>query len=101
MLKVFRITALLEGISYLLLFSISMPLKYWGKIPEPNKFIGYAHGLLFILFVVLAIVFILERKLSFKKAFLILLSSLLPFGTFYLDKHYLKKLSELEKTSNS
>lgn len=97
MLKIFRLTALLEGISYLLLFSISMPLKYWGEIPEPNKIIGYAHGFLFILFVVLAILFVSERKLSLKKGVLIFLSSLLPFGTFYLDKYYLKPLSKLEE----
>ena len=93
MLKLFRFTAILEGISYLSLFGLSMPLKYWGKIPEPNIYIGYAHGFLFIVFVVLALIFCWQKKWSIKRFALLLLASLLPFGTFYADKKYLKPLS--------
>ena len=55
MLKLFRATAILEGISYLALFGITMPLKYWAGIPEPNKIVGYAHGVLFIAFIILTV----------------------------------------------
>ena len=53
MLTAFRITAILEGISYLLLFALTMPLKYWADMTEPNKVVGYAHGFLFIAYVVI------------------------------------------------
>ncbi len=53
MLKTFRYTAIIEGISYLALFAISMPLKYLAGLGEPNKYIGYAHGFLFILYMIL------------------------------------------------
>ena len=92
MLKLFRATAILEGISYLALFGITMPLKYWAEILEPNKVVGYAHGVLFIAYVVLAIVFCWERKWSIKRFIVLFLASLLPFGTFYADKKYLKTL---------
>lgn len=92
MLPFFRIVAILEGISYLLLFAIGMPLKYWAGLTEPNKFIGYAHGFLFMAYVVLAIVLGMERNWGVKKYFWVLLASLLPFGTFYLDREYLSKL---------
>ncbi|MEO1010740.1 MAG: DUF3817 domain-containing protein [Bacteroidota bacterium] len=92
MLTFFRITAILEGISYLALFAISMPLKYWAGIREPNIYIGYAHGVLFILFVVLAIAFWVQKKWGIKRLVVILLSSLLPFGTFYMEKKYLRPL---------
>lgn len=92
MLKLFRVTAILEGISYLLLFGFSMPLKYWADIPEPNKVVGYAHGGLFILFVVIAAMFCWERKWSIKRFLVLFVSSLLPFGTFYADKKYLRPL---------
>ena len=93
MLSAFRIAAVLEGISFLALFTISMPLKYWAEIPEPNIYIGYTHGALFILYVLVAIVFSTERKWSIKTMFWVLVAALLPFGTFYLDKYYLKPLA--------
>ncbi len=92
MLTLLRGTAILEGISYLLLFALSMPLKYWGDIPEPNIYIGYAHGFLFLAYVVLAVVLTLERSWGLKRFFILFTASLLPFGTFYVDEHYLKKL---------
>lgn len=93
MLRTFRISAILEGISYLLLFSFSMPLKYWANIAEPNIYIGYIHGFLFIAYMIVAIVFAVERNIGPKKIILLLLASLLPFGTFYMDHNYLKPLS--------
>ncbi len=91
MLKTFRLTALLEGISYLLLFGIGMPLKRLGDIPEPNIYIGYAHGFLFIAFVILAAMVCWEKKWGLKRFIIFFIASLLPFGTFYIDKKYLKK----------
>ncbi|SHG96275.1 DUF3817 domain-containing protein [Flagellimonas flava] len=92
MLKAFRITAILEGISYLLLFGITMPLKYWADILEPNKFVGYAHGALFIAYVAIALVFCWTQKWGIKRFIVLFAASLLPFGTFYADKKYLKTL---------
>ncbi|HDZ14308.1 hypothetical protein LCGC14_0789410 [marine sediment metagenome] len=89
MLNLFRITAILEGISYLALFAVTMPLKYLADLPMPNKYVGYAHGILFIAYIVLAIVFWTMKKWGFKKGFVLLMASLLPFATFYVDKKYL------------
>jgi integral membrane protein len=90
MLKLFRVTAILEGISYLALFGITMPLKYWANIPEPNKFVGYAHGVLFIAFVVLALVVCYQKKWGIKRFIIFGIASLLPFATFYVEQKYLK-----------
>ncbi|WP_222983772.1 DUF3817 domain-containing protein [Flagellimonas meishanensis] len=92
MLKLFRATAIMEGISYLALFGITMPLKYWAEILEPNKIVGYAHGFLFIVYVAVVAVFCWERKWDLKRFSILFLASLLPFGTFYMDKKYLKPL---------
>lgn len=94
MLKVFRVTAILEGISYLLLFGLTMPLKYWADMTEPNKLVGYAHGFLFIAYVVIALVFVRERQWGFRRTAILLIASLLPFGTFYADKKYLRGLNQ-------
>ena len=90
MLQAFRVTAILEGISYLLLFTLSMPLKYWAGIGEPNTYIGYAHGFLFIGFMVMAVVLTFENKWGIKRLLVFALAALLPFGTFYVERKYLR-----------
>jgi integral membrane protein len=90
MLKLFRLTAILEGISYLMLFGIGMPLKYLANMPTPNIYIGYAHGFLFMAYVVLAVVVCYEKSWGLKRFIILFIASLLPFGTFYIDKKYLK-----------
>ena len=90
MLTSFRIIAILEGLSYLALFAVTMPLKYLANIAEPNKYVGYAHGVLFILYVLISVVFWFQKKWSLKKGFVVLLASLLPFATFYIEEKYLK-----------
>jgi len=82
---VMRLIGLIEGISYLLLFGISMPLKYIWDIPEPNIIIGMAHGVLFIMYCIWVMVCLIKYKWTFKKTFLALLASLIPLGTFWAD----------------
>ena len=94
MLNLFRITSILEGISYLSLFAITMPLKYLADIPMPNKFAGYAHGVLFIAYILIAAIFWFQKKWSLKRGLILLLASLLPFATFYIDKKYLGPLAK-------
>jgi len=89
-IKAFRILAQTEGVSYLLLFALSMPLKYWAGIREPNIYIGYVHGALFIAYVAMATMLWRERNWSNKAYFYLILASLLPFATFYVDSRFLK-----------
>jgi len=92
MLNLFRITSILEGISYLALFAVTMPLKYLADIPIPNKYVGYAHGILFIAYILIGAIFWFQKKWSLKRGFILLIASLLPFATFYVDEKYLKPL---------
>jgi integral membrane protein len=92
MLNLFRTVSILEGISYLALFAVTMPLKYLAEILEPNKWVGQAHGILFITYIILAVIFWWQKKWSYKKGLILLVASLLPFATFYVDEKYLKPL---------
>ena len=87
-INLLRVSAWTEGISYLLLFGISMPLKYLYGIKEPNYIIGMIHGVLFILYNLMVIVVGIERKWTFKISFLLMILSFIPFGTFYADRKY-------------
>lgn len=90
MKNIFRIISLLEGISYLLLLFIATPIKYSQGNPEYVKMLGMPHGILFMLYVVLAIVLKKEMKWGNKTLGIVLLASIIPFGTFYVDKKYLR-----------
>ena len=81
----FRIIALLEGLSYLGLFFVTMPLKYLWEMPGPNKVVGMTHGVLSVLFVFALISVVAERGWSTKRAAVALLASFLPFGTFAFE----------------
>lgn len=89
MLKFFKIIALLEGLSLLLLLFFAMPMKYILDQPEYVKHIGMAHGVLFIGYILLAIMLKIELTWSWKKFGIISLASIIPFGTFYVEKKYL------------
>ena len=85
----FRILALIEGISYLT-FAVTMPLKYVYEITEPNYLVGMLHGLVFLLYCLWLLVLTLKKKWSWLQGILFFIASLIPFGTFYIDKRYLK-----------
>ena len=80
-----RILAFAEGLSFLLILFVSMPLKYIYGMKEPNKIIGMVHGVLFLAYVVMVLFIRLEENWNNKKTFLALLASVLPFGTFWAD----------------
>ena len=91
----FRLIAFLEGISLLILVFIAMPIKYGLGDPSMVKTAGKAHGILFLLFVLYALKVGAEQDWSFKKTtWKVLLASFIPFGTFYIDKHILRKIQE-------
>tara|TARA_R110001592_G_scaffold6720_5_gene36136 strand:+ start:7393 stop:7671 length:279 start_codon:yes stop_codon:yes gene_type:complete len=90
MIKILRITALLEGLSFLILLGIAMPLKYMFNKPEMVQIVGMAHGVLFIAYIVLVIIVRELLKWNFKQTFIALIASVLPFGTFYADKKIFK-----------
>jgi integral membrane protein len=92
MTKLFKFAAIAEGISYLVLF-----FNMWViKTTNPGLYktllfpIGMAHGLLFISYVVLACLICKSQKWNVKEFLTVQVASLLPFGTFYIEKKYLK-----------
>jgi len=79
----------LEGISLLLLLFVAMPLKYMYDKPEMVRMVGMAHGLLFIGYIVLASMLKMEENWSLKKFLIVCVASVIPFGTFYVEKKIL------------
>ena len=90
-LNLLRKAGIAEGFSFIILLLIAMPLKYFFQLPMAVKIVGWAHGILFVAFLVMAWEFRSDRKLSFKWLAMAFLAALVPTGTFFFDKT-LKKL---------
>ena len=91
----FRIVAFWEGISYLLLLFIAMPLKYGLGIDMAVRVVGLAHGVLFLAYcVTLALA---ARRLGARLSLLAFVVSLVPAGTFWLDGRLRRSERELER----
>lgn len=92
MANLFKFVAISEGISYLILFGNMLFIK--GINPELYKIllfpVGMAHGLLFISYIILAFAITKQQKWNLKELAIIQFASLLPFGTFYIEKKYIK-----------
>lgn len=89
MIILFRLIAFLEGLSYLLLLFVASPLKHFYDDPYYVKLLGMPHGILFIGYFILS--FLIKKRMKWRKnVFLIvLLSSIIPFGTFYVEYKYI------------
>ena len=90
MIKILRVISYLEGISYILLLFVAVPIKYYANDPSLVKLIGLPHGLLFVAYVILSLVNSKKYNWSFIKTVVVLISSIIPFGTFYVDYKYFK-----------
>ncbi|WP_284641440.1 DUF3817 domain-containing protein [Paenibacillus silviterrae] len=75
-----------EGISYLLLLFIAMPLKYWADFPQAVSVVGALHGLLFTLFLAALLHAAIVKRFSLLLVLVAFISAFIPFGTFILDK---------------
>ena len=89
MKSLFRVIALLEGISYILLMTIGLYFKYELNDDAYVKLLGMPHGVLFILYILIAFLLRKQEKWSFINFAIILFASFIPFGTFYVDRKYL------------
>ncbi|MGF7215050.1 integral membrane protein [Spirosoma lacussanchae] len=89
-----RIIGFAEGLSYLILLFIAVPLKRIGGHPEAVELVGPIHGLLFVLYVLTVIQAKTEYRWPLGKTGLALLASVLPGGTFWADYKLFRQLRE-------
>lgn len=99
-MRLLRAVSLSEGVSYLLLLLVAMPFKYlWGQ-PLAVKYVGWAHGVLFMVLGLLTLLAMLRAALPFKTACLIGIAALIPAGPFFADRlirRHQRTLVDLEK----
>ena len=90
MKRTFRVVSFLEGVSYILLLFIAVPIKYLGDDESYVKLLGMPHGLLFVFYLGLAFILRKSEQWNTNIFLRVLIASILPFGTFYIDRKYLR-----------
>lgn len=88
-----RVAAFLEGVSLLVLVLVAMPLKHVYGMPMAVRVVGSVHGLLFLVFLSLLFRVVLERRWPLRRALGAVVASLLPGGTFVLDRALSRELA--------
>jgi integral membrane protein len=81
-----RVVGLLEGLSYLILLGVAMPLKYAAGMPQVVKVVGWIHGVLFVLFVAALAQARSANGWPLQRTVVAFIAALVPFGTFWLDR---------------
>lgn len=85
LLQFFRKVAFVEGLSFLILLGIAMPLKYIWDMPQAVRVIGMIHGILFVLYIWVLLRVWIDRNWKFSRATIAVLASFVPFGTMMFD----------------
>ena len=97
MTTLFKIVAIAEGISAVALFFVAMPLKYIWHDDAYIRPEGMAHGLLVVVYIIIATILKADLKWSWKKYLVVCLASIPPGGTFFVHGKY---ISETPNSTN-
>jgi integral membrane protein len=81
-----RFIGIFEGISFLLLLGIAMPLKYMWDMPMAVRIVGMAHGVFFILYCLALVQAWPISKWPFKRVAIIFIAAFFPFGPFLIER---------------
>lgn len=87
-----QIVAFLEGLSFILLIGIAMPLKYYFGYEHATQGIGMIHGLLFISYVVMVFPVRSDLNWSWSRTFIVFLAAVVPLGTFVAEYKIFRKV---------
>jgi integral membrane protein len=81
-----RVTGLVEGVSFILLAFVAMPLKYLAGLPQAVTIVGWVHGILFMLFGLALLRTWVAERWPFGRVVVVFIAALVPFGPFLIDR---------------
>lgn len=89
-----RLSSILDGVSYLILLGIAMPLKYMADMPLAVRIVGSLHGFFFVALCLFLLIALQRKQLNFGWCVIVFLCALVPFAPFWLDHRLKEKASE-------
>lgn len=81
-----RKVAIMEAVSYLVLLGVAMPLKYIWQMPLAVKYVGWIHGVLFVIFGFALLQVWITARWPMIRAAGVFIASLLPLVPFFMDR---------------
>lgn len=100
-MRFLRVVSFSEGVSYLLLLLVAMPLKYLWDMPLAVQLVGWAHGVLFVALGMAVLLAMVLARLPFKTACVVGVASLLPAGPFFADKLLRRHVEDMASRESS
>ena len=94
-----RRLALAEGLSFLVILLVTMPLKYGLDVAAPNRYAGMLHGLLFVGYVVYLGWLWAERRWPWRVLAWGLAASVVPFLVFWVERRVFAGLPQRGESS--
>jgi integral membrane protein len=94
-----RIIGIIEGISFLVLLGIAMPLKYLAGMPRAVSVVGMAHGVLFILYLVALAHAHVTVAWPIRRSLTVLAAAVLPLGPFFIEGSLRREQRQLESAT--
>ena len=91
-----RCVGFLEGVSFLVLLGVAMPLKYFADMPMAVRVVGMAHGVLFLAYIAALLQAHLEYDWPLRRSAIVFVAALLPFGPFVVDRKILREIPKDE-----
>ena len=85
LISIFRLVAFLKGLSYILILLVAVPIKYSSGEAFFVKMLGMPHGILFVLYIAIALVLRIDNQWIKNNFLAVLIASVIPFGTFVVD----------------
>jgi integral membrane protein len=83
--KWLRFASFMEGLSWLTLLFVAMPLKYMAGLPKAVTIVGMGHGMLFIVLILLLAQALNQKSISGPLGLRVFLASFVPFGFLFVD----------------
>jgi integral membrane protein len=96
-----RAIGFVEGVSFLVLLGIAMPLKYAAGRPEAVYYTGWVHGILFVLYCAAAVWAYRVGRLPRRLAGWSLVAAVVPAGPFVLDPHLRRHEAMTRETADA
>ena len=98
-IQVLRHIGLIEGVSFVLLVAVAMPLKYVADLPMAVKVAGWAHGLLFMLLCGALLWTMVAARWAIGRGALVFVAALLPLRPFLIDRRMKRCSAEFDATN--
>lgn len=83
----YRLMAYVVGVGLVILVFVGMPLKYWAHSPGVAHYVGFAHGCLYIVYLLTCLELALRYRLGIPRMLALACAGFVPFLSFVVERN--------------